>query len=516
MSDDATTDAGADEGGPDFGPRFGAPAAPDEHDPAVWRPLPRAEAYDSDQTMHVSFAAQPAPGGPDPLAAPGGQLPPDWQRAEWHVPAAADDPTDAAESGEYTLGTYTTPWQPPAPDTAGFPAGWGPPPGTGPEPAGQPDAHGRAEAAGTDAPWDAATPAPPAGHADPAWHEGGAGWDGPGADVPPPPGWVDVPPPRDGAEYARPEPAAPTAPTAPGGHVPGDAAAPAYEAGAAPAPEAPAEVHATADGTLAGAGTPAGGTPADRALPAGNAAGDGEAPAAGAAPAAAGAESAAEDAQDGQNAQAAEDAEDAEDDDEEPPARTGDHPLVSYTLHVNGADRPVTGAWLGESLLYVLRERLGLAGAKDGCEQGECGACSVQVDGRLVASCLVPAAVTEGSEIRTVEGLSGPEGEPSDVQRALADRGAVQCGFCVPGLAMTVHDLLEGNHDPSELEARAAVSGNLCRCSGYRGVLAAVRQVVGERAERQQAPPGNVPAGQPGADARIPPQATDSPDGGPR
>jgi xanthine dehydrogenase iron-sulfur cluster and FAD-binding subunit A len=81
---------------------------------------------------------------------------------------------------------------------------------------------------------------------------------------------------------------------------------------------------------------------------------------------------------------------------------------------------------------------------------------------------------------------------------------------------MTVHDLLEGNHDPSELEARSAVSGNLCRCSGYRGVLAAVRQVVGERAERQQAPPGTVPTGQPGTDARIPPQATDSPDGGPR
>ncbi len=159
-----------------------------------------------------------------------------------------------------------------------------------------------------------------------------------------------------------------------------------------------------------------------------------------------------------------------------------EHPCASYVLRVNGTDRPVTDAWIGESLLYVLRERLGLAGAKDGCSQGECGACSVQVDGRLVASCLVPAATTAGSEVRTVEGLA-THGQPSDVQRALAECGAVQCGFCVPGLAMTVHDLLEGNHAPTELETRQAICGNLCRCSGYRGVLDAVRQVVDERAE---------------------------------
>ncbi len=157
-----------------------------------------------------------------------------------------------------------------------------------------------------------------------------------------------------------------------------------------------------------------------------------------------------------------------------------DHPLASYVLRVNGADRPVTDAWLGESLLYVLRERLGLAGAKDGCEEGECGACSVQVDGRLVASCLVPAATAAGSEVRTVEGL-GEDGRPSDVQRALAECGAVQCGFCIPGLAMTVHDLLEGNHNPTDLETRQAICGNLCRCSGYRGVLSAVRDIVASR-----------------------------------
>ncbi|MEV6675619.1 2Fe-2S iron-sulfur cluster-binding protein [Streptomyces erythrochromogenes] len=157
-----------------------------------------------------------------------------------------------------------------------------------------------------------------------------------------------------------------------------------------------------------------------------------------------------------------------------------EHPHASYVLRVNGADRPVTGAWIGESLLYVLRERLGLAGAKDGCSQGECGACAVQVDGRLVASCLVPAATAAGSEVRTVEGLAAG-GELSDVQQALCRSGAVQCGFCVPGMAMTIHDLLEGNHAPSELETRQALCGNLCRCSGYAGVVEAVREVVAGR-----------------------------------
>ncbi|MFI6053107.1 2Fe-2S iron-sulfur cluster-binding protein [Streptomyces violascens] len=179
------------------------------------------------------------------------------------------------------------------------------------------------------------------------------------------------------------------------------------------------------------------------------------------------------------------------------PAVDLEHPRASYVLRVNGADRPVTEAWVGESLLYVLRERLGLAGAKDGCSQGECGACNVQVDGRLVASCLVPAATTAGSEVRTVEGLA-TDGEPSDVQRALAESGAVQCGFCIPGMAMTVHDLLEGNHAPTELETRQALCGNLCRCSGYRGVLDAVKDVV---AAREAA--GAAPA----EEARIPHQA---------
>ncbi|MFF1596631.1 2Fe-2S iron-sulfur cluster-binding protein [Streptomyces mirabilis] len=185
-----------------------------------------------------------------------------------------------------------------------------------------------------------------------------------------------------------------------------------------------------------------------------------------------------------------------------PPPRD-EHPLASYVLRVNGADRPVTDAWIGESLLYVLRERLGLAGAKDGCSQGECGACNVQVDGRLVASCLVPAVTAASSEVRTVEGLAA-DGQPSDVQRALAKCGAVQCGFCVPGMAMTVHDLLEGNPAPTELETRQALCGNLCRCSGYRGVLDAVREVV---AERQAHSAGAAEATPDADEPRIPHQA---------
>ncbi|WP_457032465.1 (2Fe-2S)-binding protein [Kitasatospora sp. P5_F3] len=172
-------------------------------------------------------------------------------------------------------------------------------------------------------------------------------------------------------------------------------------------------------------------------------------------------------------------------------------PTASYTLRVNGFERPVNDAWIGESLLYVLRERLGLAGAKDGCEQGECGACSVQVDGQLVAGCLVPAALASDSEIATVEGLSAG-GAASDVQQALADSGAVQCGYCTPGMAMAVHDLLQRNHRPSEVEARQALCGNLCRCTGYQGVLAAVQAVAEARGVVEE------PAAEPVAAAPAP------------
>ncbi len=155
--------------------------------------------------------------------------------------------------------------------------------------------------------------------------------------------------------------------------------------------------------------------------------------------------------------------------------------LETYTLTVNGREREVTEAWLGESLLYVLRERLGLPGAKNACEQGECGSCSVLLDGRLVASCCVLAADAVGSQITTVEGLSG-EGELSDVQRAFVEEGAVQCGFCTPGLIVAIHGLLDRNPWATELELREAISGNLCRCTGYGRIFAAVRRVQQERA----------------------------------
>ncbi|MFE6054614.1 2Fe-2S iron-sulfur cluster-binding protein [Kitasatospora sp. NPDC056446] len=192
-------------------------------------------------------------------------------------------------------------------------------------------------------------------------------------------------------------------------------------------------------------------------------------------------------------------------------------PCASYTLRVNGFERPVTDAWIGESLLYVLRERLGLAGAKDGCEQGECGACSVQVDGQLVAGCLVPAALAADSEINTVEGLSAAGGA-SDVQQALASSGAVQCGYCTPGMAMAVHDLLQRNHRPTEVEARQALCGNLCRCTGYRGVLAAVQTVADARAleaeeaeEAAAAQAATAPAAEPAGGAAAEPVAAGQP-----
>ena len=153
---------------------------------------------------------------------------------------------------------------------------------------------------------------------------------------------------------------------------------------------------------------------------------------------------------------------------------------VSYRLRVNGTDHDVAGAWLGESLLYVLRERLGLPGSKNACEQGECGSCSVLVDGRLVCACLVLGAAAVDRTIVTVEGLVDESGAPSLVQRAFVDAGAVQCGFCTPGLVMTVHDLLDRPHVASELELREAISGNLCRCTGYGRIIDAIERAFAE------------------------------------
>ncbi len=149
---------------------------------------------------------------------------------------------------------------------------------------------------------------------------------------------------------------------------------------------------------------------------------------------------------------------------------------VSFT--VNGEPRQADDVWEGESLLYVLRERLGLPGSKNACEQGECGSCSIYLDGVLVCACLVLAGQAEGSEIVTVEGLaSGDSLDP--VQEAYVEAGAVQCGFCTPGLIVTTHDLLRRNPSPTDPEIREALAGNLCRCTGYEKVLEAVRLAAG-------------------------------------
>ena len=151
---------------------------------------------------------------------------------------------------------------------------------------------------------------------------------------------------------------------------------------------------------------------------------------------------------------------------------------LKYT--VNGERHEVDGVWEGESLLYVLRERLALPGSKNACEQGECGSCSVYLDGVLVCSCLVLAGQADGCEILTVEGLA--EGEAlHPVQEAFVETGAVQCGFCTPGLIVTTHDLLRRKPEPSDAEIREALAGNLCRCTGYEKILDAVR-LAAERA----------------------------------
>ena len=142
-------------------------------------------------------------------------------------------------------------------------------------------------------------------------------------------------------------------------------------------------------------------------------------------------------------------------------------------LVVNGQQREMD-VWEGESLLYALRERLGLPGSKNACEQGECGSCSVLLDGALVCACLVLAAQAAGREVVTVEGLAA-DGNLHAVQEAFVEAGAVQCGFCTPGLVVATADLLAHSPDPSDDEIREALSGNLCRCTGYAKIFDAVR-----------------------------------------
>jgi len=154
---------------------------------------------------------------------------------------------------------------------------------------------------------------------------------------------------------------------------------------------------------------------------------------------------------------------------------------MRVTATINGELMRADDVWEGESLLYVLRERLGLPGSKNACEQGECGSCTVYLDGVPVCACLVAAGQAQGRDIVTVEGLaSGADLHP--VQQAFMQAGAVQCGFCTPGLIVAAHDLLRRVPHPSDLEIREALAGNLCRCTGYEKILDAVRLAAAQLA----------------------------------
>ncbi|GAA2341535.1 (2Fe-2S)-binding protein [Streptomyces violaceusniger] len=163
---------------------------------------------------------------------------------------------------------------------------------------------------------------------------------------------------------------------------------------------------------------------------------------------------------------------------------------MRVNMTVNGRPYEADDVWEGESLLYVLRERLGLPGSKNACEQGECGSCTVRLDGVPVCACLVAAGQAEGREVVTVEGLadharqrSGQVAPLAPVQQAFIDAGAVQCGFCTPGLLVAADELLEHNPDPSDADIREALSGNLCRCTGYEKILDAVRLAAARSGE---------------------------------
>jgi len=147
---------------------------------------------------------------------------------------------------------------------------------------------------------------------------------------------------------------------------------------------------------------------------------------------------------------------------------------MRITSTINGEQHEVDDVWEGESLLYVLRERMGLPGSKNACEQGECGSCTVYLDGVPACACLVAAGQAQGRDIVTVEGLADRD-SLHPVQQAFVECGAVQCGFCTPGLVVAVHDLLNRCEHPSDPEIREALAGNLCRCTGYEKILDAVR-----------------------------------------
>src|SRR6266581_4280113 len=175
--------------------------------------------------------------------------------------------------------------------------------------------------------------------------------------------------------------------------------------------------------------------------------------------------------------------------------RKGADRRMRITMTVNGEPRQADDVWPGENLLYVLRERLGLPGAKNACEQGECGSCTVYLDGVPVCACLVAAGQAEGREIVTVEGLADADGELHPVQQAFVEAGAVQCGFCTPGLLVAAHDLLARDPDPADADVREALAGNLCRCTGYEKILEAVRLAAFRLAAPGSESPGSESPG---------------------
>jgi carbon-monoxide dehydrogenase small subunit len=157
---------------------------------------------------------------------------------------------------------------------------------------------------------------------------------------------------------------------------------------------------------------------------------------------------------------------------------------VKLNLKVNGVEHDIDDVWELDNLLNLLREHLGLRGTKNACEQGECGSCSVYLDGNLVCSCLVVASQAQGRSVVTVEGL-GSEGDLHPIQQALLETGGVQCGFCTPGMVVATHALLERDPEPDELTVREELSGNLCRCTGYEKILAAVNLAAARMGESQ-------------------------------
>ena len=154
---------------------------------------------------------------------------------------------------------------------------------------------------------------------------------------------------------------------------------------------------------------------------------------------------------------------------------------------VNGEPQQADDVWEGESLLYLLRERLGFPGSKNACEQGECGSCTVYVDGVLACACLIAAGQAQGRDVRTVEGLADGDGLAA-IQQAFLDAGAVQCGFCTPGLLVAAHDLIARHAVPADAEIREALAGNLCRCTGYEKILEGVRLAAARRAAQSGRP----------------------------